>query len=118
MQKTCDYCKAATEEAVLKCQNCGAPFLRAEPDFRLCPRCRRKLLALASPACNYCGRRLPEEYILARQAQLQRISDVEATDKHPEITEKVDEMLRQTARNKRKRSAFFAAITDWTDLFS
>ncbi|MGA9768784.1 MAG: double zinc ribbon domain-containing protein [Blastocatellia bacterium] len=118
MQKICDYCKGTTEGAILKCQNCGAPMVRAEPDFRICPHCRRKLLALASPACNYCGRRLPDEYIVARRAQLQRISEVEATGEHPDLTENVDEMFRQTARSKRKRSSFFATITDWTDLFS
>ena len=115
MQKTCDYCKGPNEEALLKCQNCGAPVARADsvlPDFRLCPYCRRKLLALASPACNYCGRRLPDEYIKAREAHLQRITEVEAAD---EITEKIDEMIRQTKRRKRKRSR---NITDLTDMFS
>ena len=118
MQKTCDYCKGPTEEARLKCQNCGAPIVRADsplPDFRLCPYCQRKLLALASPACNYCGRRLPDEYLKARQAHLQRINEVEEAD---EMTEKIDEMIRQTARRDKKRPSFFANITDLTDLFS
>lgn len=45
-------------------------------DYRSCPSCRRRLLALASPACNHCGRRLPPAYIKAREADLKRIVDL------------------------------------------
>jgi hypothetical protein len=33
-------------------------------------------LALASPACSYCGRRLPKDYIKARTEDLQRIGRI------------------------------------------
>jgi hypothetical protein len=45
-------------------------------DYRRCPFCSRKLLALASPACSYCGRRLPQEYIAAHEADLRRMDGV------------------------------------------
>lgn len=63
------------EEGAAKCPNCGAAAAAREaPDFRFCPHCRRRLLALGSPACNYCGRALPEEYLRAREALWQKVS--------------------------------------------
>lgn len=78
MTPDCDYCGAAMAEGPPACKRCGAPRAAAPPemDFRHCPFCKRKLLALASPACSYCGRRLPEEYIKAREADLRRITDI------------------------------------------
>jgi DNA-directed RNA polymerase subunit RPC12/RpoP len=79
MTATCDYCHGALEEGATKCAACGAPQgAREATDFRSCPHCRRRLLALGSPACNYCGRALPEEFLKAREAMWQRISDVSA----------------------------------------
>lgn len=63
----------------MKCANCGASVGAKETtDFRFCPHCKRRLLALGSPACNYCGRALPEDFMKAREALRQRISDVGA----------------------------------------
>jgi len=72
---TCDYCQSACADGAEKCGNCGAPFgERPAPDYRFCPHCRRRLLALGSPACNYCGRALPESFVKAREALLERIN--------------------------------------------
>lgn len=80
MDATCDYCHSLCAEGALKCVNCGAPLSgeRPAPDYRVCPFCRRRLLALGSPACNYCGRSLPESYVKAREAALRRISETNA----------------------------------------
>ena len=124
MAKTCEYCKGTCEDEALKCRNCGAPLSREDSpctDYRSCPYCHRKLLALASPACNYCGRRLPEEYIKAREADLLRISEVEEGHKDAETNSKVDEVLRQTARRNRGQSSSLLDLIDVkniTDLFS
>jgi hypothetical protein len=76
MPVTCDYCQCVLEEGAAKCPNCGAVAgAREAPDFRFCPHCRRRLLALGSPACNYCGRALPEEYVRARDALWQKVSN-------------------------------------------
>ena len=67
------------EEGATKCANCGAAAGEREArDFRFCPHCKRRLLALGSPACNYCGRALPEEFVKARGEMWQRVSDVSA----------------------------------------
>ena len=68
---TCEYCQGVCEAGPLKCPNCSAPLnpsARPATDYRRCPSCQRKLLALGSPACNYCGQRLPEDYIKAHEA--------------------------------------------------
>ena len=65
---------------MLKCPNCSAPVSpSATPvaDYRHCPACRRQLLALGSPACSYCGRRLPDEFIKARESDMHRISNLQ-----------------------------------------
>ena len=78
MKYECSYCKTEFEGNGVNCPNCGAPVERIEPatNFRLCPFCGRKLLALASPACSYCGRRLPEQFIKARTEDLHRIGEI------------------------------------------
>jgi DNA-directed RNA polymerase subunit RPC12/RpoP len=79
---TCDYCQNVSADDAAKCENCGAPLLSAEnrpaPDYRFCPYCRRRLLALGSPACNYCGRSLPADLLKAREAMLERITQASA----------------------------------------
>lgn len=76
MSRTCDYCQSVVEEGAAKCANCGAAAgAREAPDFRFCPHCKRRLLALGSPACNYCGRALPADYVRAREALWQKVSN-------------------------------------------
>ncbi|HJQ26668.1 MAG TPA: hypothetical protein VKA60_22315 [Blastocatellia bacterium] len=74
-------------------------------DYRHCPFCRRVLLALGSPACNYCGRRLPEEYIKARESDLHRLNDVDAHTTDAQVSAKLDTILRRTTRRDRDRSS-------------
>ena len=83
---TCDYCHGALEEGSKKCSNCGAAVAGAGAprDFRFCPYCARRLLALGSPACNYCGRALPEDYVRAREALWQKVNDAGAGKATPE----------------------------------
>lgn len=84
----CDYCQNVPVEGATKCDNCGAP-LDADgqhaPDYRFCPHCHRRLLALGSPACNYCGRALPDNYIKAREAIFNRISEARSPDQLEDI---------------------------------
>jgi len=88
---TCDYCHGALEEGAAKCPNCGAAArAREATDFRFCPHCKRRLLALGSPACNYCGRALPEEYVRARDALWQKVSDARAGKATPEELEELE----------------------------
>ena len=78
MSSICDYCHSPNTDDATKCESCGAPVI-ADPivtDFRHCPFCNRALLALGSPACNYCGRRLPESLLKARDADLSRINQI------------------------------------------
>lgn len=85
MNRTCDYCQGVVEEGASECANCGAAGgAREAPDFRFCPHCKRRLLALGSPACNYCGRALPEDYVRARDALWQKVSDARAGKATPE----------------------------------
>ena len=79
---TCDYCHSATAEGATRCESCGAPLDAdaAPPDYRACPFCRRRLLALGSPACNHCGRALPVSYVKAREAIRQRIDEASQGD--------------------------------------
>src|ERR1044072_2024874 len=73
---TCDYCHGALKDDATKCANCGAAVGEREAsDFRFCPHCKRRLLALGSPACNYCGRALPEDFVKAREQLWQRLND-------------------------------------------
>jgi Zn-finger nucleic acid-binding protein len=125
MTLICEYCQSPCAAGLLKCPNCSAPLnARAEAgvDYRHCPFCRRMLLALGSPACNYCGRRLPEEYIKAREGDLQRLTELDGHTPDPQLTAKLDTILRQTARRDRHRSPladlFSISIGDPSDPFS
>ena len=79
---TCDYCHSATAEGETRCESCGAPLDSdaAPPDYRSCPFCRRRLLALGSPACNHCGRPLPVSYVKAREAIMRRVAEASEGD--------------------------------------
>ncbi|HEX8355508.1 MAG TPA: double zinc ribbon domain-containing protein [Pyrinomonadaceae bacterium] len=101
---TCDYCQGALEAGATKCANCGAAAAPGEPrDFRFCPHCERRLLALGSPACNYCGRALPEEYVRAREALRQKVNDMGAGSATPEELEELekggDDALRRALKS-------------------
>ena len=79
MPPTCEYCQSALEKRATKCANCGASVGEREArDFRFCPHCKRRLLALGSPACNYCGRALPEDLVKAREQMWHRVNNVSA----------------------------------------
>jgi hypothetical protein len=100
---TCDYCKGALEEGAAKCANCGASVGEREAvDFRFCPHCKRRLLALGSPACNYCGRALPEEFVRAREQMWQRVNDVNAgragEDEKEALENDADEAMRRALK--------------------
>ena len=120
---TCEYCESAIASGQTRCENCGAP-ISAEPavtiDFRLCPTCHRKLLALGSPACNYCGTRLPEEYIKAREGDLKRVTEVEGNKSATEARTKIDGFFSESNRRYRGGSSSLALfdITSLFDLFS
>jgi hypothetical protein len=101
---TCDYCHGALGEGATKCANCGAAAGAGEPrDFRFCPHCKRRLLALGSPACNYCARALPEDYVRAREALWQKVSDAGAGKATPEELEELekggDDALRRALKS-------------------
>ena len=116
---TCEYCSSLIVEGEMRCGNCGAPLVRdgsALPDFRRCPVCHRKLLALASPACNYCGRRLPDEYIKARESDLKRITEVNEGEGTSDLRGKVNELIRETALHKRGGSSSALGLVDISSL--
>ena len=122
MALTCDYCKGPIDEGERHCENCGAPFVAhdaALPDFRFCPACHRRLLALGSPACNYCGRRLPDSYLKVREGDLKRLTQVNDGEETSEVGRKVNELIRQTVRSKSKRSWSLGPvdITGFIDFF-
>ena len=62
------------------------------------------LLALGSPACNYCGRRLPEDYIKAREADLHRLTELDGHAPDPQLSAKLDTILRRTTRRDNRES--------------
>lgn len=102
----CDYCQSTCAVDDLKCGNCGAPVSHADaptPDYRFCPYCKRRLLALGSPACNYCGRHLPADFVKAREALLQRIEAVSAAEATEEEREQLagegDDALRRALKS-------------------
>lgn len=104
MALTCDYCHSVLEEGATKCENCGASLEEREAaDFRFCPSCKRRLLALGSPACNYCGRALPEDFVKAREALRQRVSDVSeghaSEEQIRELEEESDDAMRRALRS-------------------
>lgn len=100
MMASCDYCQGALKEGSTKCSNCGAAV--GERDFRYCPHCKRRLLALGSPACSYCGRALPEDFIKAREQMWKRVNDLStgrATDAEKEALEsESDEAMRRALK--------------------
>lgn len=82
----CEYCRGTLGADSSKCQNCGAPtdmWRATGPDFRVCPHCTRRLISLGSPACNYCGRRLPDSYLQAREQTKRRIEEIESDSARP-----------------------------------
>ena len=100
----CEYCHGALGEGATKCANCGAAAGgREAADYRFCPHCERRLLALGSPACNYCGRALPEDYVRAREQMWQRVSDAGAGKASREelegLEEGGDEALRRALKS-------------------
>ncbi|HEX8557965.1 MAG TPA: hypothetical protein VF668_07695 [Pyrinomonadaceae bacterium] len=106
MSANCEYCHGVLQEGAAKCANCGAAAAAraGEPrDYRFCPHCKRRLLALGSPACNYCGRALPEEYVRAREALWQKLDDARAGRLTPEELEKLgrdgDDALRRALKS-------------------
>jgi predicted amidophosphoribosyltransferase len=104
MSLTCDYCHSAIEEGARKCANCGASLGEREAtDYRFCPFCKRRLLALGSPACNYCGRALPEDFVKTREALWQKVSDVSAGKASPEEIEELkkgsDDAMRRALKS-------------------
>ncbi len=120
MALTCEYCSSSINEGEKNCSSCGAPITNesAPLNFRACPFCHRRLLALASPACSYCGRRLPEQYIKAREADLKRIAEINEGAETRDVARKVDELISQTARKHGRGSSLdFLDITRLTDLF-
>jgi predicted amidophosphoribosyltransferase len=119
MALTCEYCGGSIGEDRLNCANCGAPIVYDEhslPDFRNCPFCHRSLLALGSPACNYCGRRLPDHYIKAREGDLKRLTQVEGREETSEAVRKVSELIRQTGPRKRGQTSSPLGLIDLTSL--
>src|SRR5207302_11272069 len=105
MSSTCEYCHSVIEEGATKCENCGASLEEREAtDFRFCPFCKRRLLALGSPACNYCGHRLPDTYIKAREGDLNRLIQVKEGEETNEVGRKVNELFRENLRRKRGSS--------------
>ena len=118
MNRTCSYCKCLIESGEQKCKNCGGPVGPEDciaEDYRHCPYCSRKLLALGSPACSFCGRRLPEDYVKAREADLRRIEGISEGSGDAEVNRKVDELIHETARRERGRSSLLDLL-DLTDL--
>jgi hypothetical protein len=77
--------------------------------------CHRKLLAMGSPACSYCGQRLPSEYIKAREADLKRITGDEPAGSS-EPGRKIDEFFSEAGRRKRGRSSSGLDVLDITSL--
>ena len=99
MSATCEYCHGALGEGATKCANCGAAVgERGATDFRFCPHCKRRLLALGSPACNYCGRALPEEYVRAREHMLRRIGEA-SPEELEELEKGSDDALRRALKS-------------------
>jgi hypothetical protein len=100
MPRTCEYCQSTLEDGAKKCADCGAPPTAAEPtDYRVCPFCRRRLLALGSPACNYCGRALPEDYIKAREETMRRIGEAQTPEDREELERDSDDALKRALKS-------------------
>jgi hypothetical protein len=120
MASICEYCQSPCEDGQTSCPNCGAPVTHAAApaaDFRVCPFCSHKLIALGSPACSYCGHRLPDEYIKAREADLSRITQIEGDPRRSD-TGPAGESIADTLRMKSSGSATAAdLLLDITNIF-
>jgi hypothetical protein len=98
----CEYCHGLLEEGATKCASCGASAAAPEAtDYRFCPHCKRRLLALGSPACNYCGRALPEDFVKARDVMWQRINDAgkASPEELEELEKDSDDALRRALKS-------------------
>src|SRR6266852_469692 len=117
MGSTCEYCSALMGEGETRCASCGAPVTRDSDstDFRTCPFCHRRLLALGSPACNYCGRRLPEEYVKTREADLRRV-EVQGGSDTTETDRKVNRLICQTAGRQLMKQPSSSELIDTPSL--
>ena len=119
MKANCLYCKSLCADGALKCKNCGAPLIDAEEvtiDVRACPYCRRRLLSLASPACNLCGLHLPEKFIKIREEHLRRIAKVGGLDGQKATKGKIDEALRIAEKYDRTKKRSLLELVNWKDL--
>jgi len=117
MPITCEYCHSSNESGTGKCASCGAPLGNGvAPDPHQCPYCNRRLLALGSPNCNYCGRRLPEEFIKANTADLNRVKELSPPNKAVGETHTID-IVEQVSRQD-KSPGLGSILFDLTDLFS
>lgn len=116
MASTCEYCHSTWTENLDKCKNCGAPITEDDIDFRNCPYCRRRLLALGSPACNQCGRRLPESYRKAQAEGLQRIKEIEGdtidAEKDKVIVDMMGKMSKRTSPEDSSISRLLGSLID------
>ncbi|HKV42235.1 MAG TPA: hypothetical protein VJX67_23735 [Blastocatellia bacterium] len=125
MNITCEYCHAGTEAGQTTCKNCGAPVpaFDSTADLHICPYCARKLLALGSPSCSYCGKRLPEDFIKAREATLSRVTILTnpLPNGHPDnkIAETIEALTRvETRTTRRSHTSVSDILFDITDIFS
>jgi hypothetical protein len=116
MSLKCLYCESLCDAQALKCQNCSAP-LGAEgassQDFRACPFCKRKLLALGSPACNFCGKRLPEEFIKTRKEDLRRLQELQDPERHRDLHNQFDAIVRRSSSDEQRRKNFIFDLLTW-----
>ena len=116
MTVACEYCRSSSESGSGKCMNCGAPLgTGAAADPHQCPYCHRRLLALGSPNCNYCGRRLPEEFIKANTSDLNRVKQLSPNDKPPGGNIHIVDLMEKGGRED-KSSGPLSILFDLTDL--
>jgi DNA-directed RNA polymerase subunit RPC12/RpoP len=117
MNITCEYCRSSNDSRTSNCANCGAPLGdggRIDP--HQCPYCSRRLLALGSPNCSYCGRRLPEDFIKANTSDLNRVKELSGSDKAVAESHIVD--IVERVSRKDKSSSASSILFDLTDLLS
>ena len=116
MRIRCDYCQSESDPGTERCMSCGAPlnYLGVPAlDYRRCPFCTRKLLALASPACSYCGRRLPQEYIAAHEADLRRMDGVTSISFGHEHTDRVARDQSKANTERKQSYGLLNILDDW-----
>jgi hypothetical protein len=97
----------------MKCANCAAPVPASvtAPDLRFCPHCHKRLLALGSPACNHCGLKLPDSYVRAKQAGLQRVNELAPSTEAPDTEKSVAEALGIAAASDRNDDSLEDLVT-------